>query len=331
MPRGFGGYTYAGSSAPRFCTSPKEPGRPFYMDGLQSPPELSSDVQRALQQAVGQANSAFIGHQVADQSRPNTRRKRTREKPPAEGVDVVNEKKRKKGATEVVHASPQDTAADQSGSRSKKRRKASSKQSTQVATEVGDVNELPVSSLDISSQSQPPTSFLNAVVAAASASAAPPGSLSDFSHFDAPPPYSPSAGDLPSNAATFQPPVSFSTVAIPDLEYASNDDILRALQELDVTKIATVLKTLGDAAAAASVPLTSLSSIITQRPLPTPTSSTPSNPITTACPTRRVSQRRVNVNSQQEPLAHTDHADLLATKWLSANKLAELARTQGEC
>jgi hypothetical protein len=306
------------------------------MDGLQSPPELSSDVQRALQQAVGQANSAFISHQVADQSRP-TRRNRTREKPPVEGLQVVNQKKRKR-ATEVIHASPQGspfiTAVDQPGSRSKKRRKASSKQSTQV------FNELPVSSLDISSQSQSPTAFLNAVVAAASASTAPPGSSSNFSPacFDAPPssscPFSTSASDLPSNAAAFQPPVSFSTVAVPDLEYASNDDILRALQDLDVTKIATVLKTLGEAAAAANMPLTSLSSIITQRPLPTPTSSTPSNPVViTGRPTRRVSQHRrrsANVSSQQEPLAHSDHADLLATKWLSANKLAELARTQGE-
>jgi len=312
------------------------------MDGLPSPPELSSDIQRALQQAVGQANNAFISHQVADQSMP-TRRKRTREKPPAEGVEVVNQKKLKKRVAEVVHTSPQGSpfiaAVDQPGAQSKKRRKASSKQNTQVATEVSDINELPVSSSDISSQSQSPTAFLNAVVAAASATAAPPGPSSDFSHacFDAPPsssyPYPTSANDLPSNAAAFQPSVSFSTVAVPDLEYASNDDILRALQDLDVTKIATVLKTLGEAAAAANIPLTSLSSIITQRPLPT-TSSIPSNPIvTTEHPTRRVSQhhrRHANANSQQEPLAHSDHADLLATKWLSANKLAELARTQGE-
>ncbi|KAI9466939.1 hypothetical protein BJY52DRAFT_1235377 [Lactarius psammicola] len=293
------------------------------MDGLPPPPELSSDIQRALQQAVGQANNAFISHQVADQSMP-TRRKRTREKPLAEGVEAVNQKKRKKRVTEVVHTSPQGStftaAVDQPGAQSKKRRKMLSKQ---------------VSSSDIPSQSQSPTAFLNAVVAAASATAAPPGPSSDFSHacFDAPPPYCASASNLPSNAAAFQPSVSFSTVAVPDLEFASNDDILRALQDLDVTKIATVLKTLGEAAAAANMPLTSLSSVIAQRPLSTTTSSIPSNPVvTTERPTRRVSQhnrRHANVNSRQEPLAHSDHADLLATKWLSANKLAELARTQG--
>lgn len=304
------------------------------MDGLQSPPELSSDVQRALQQAVGQANSAFISHQEVDQSRP-TRRKRTREKQPADEVELVNQKKRKKRASEVVHTSPQGspfiTALDQPGPRLKKRRKAS-KQSTQVVTEADDINELPV---DISSQSQSPSAFLNAVVAAATATA-PPGSSSNFSPacLDAPPPYTAFASDPPSSAAAFQSPVPFSTVAVPDLECASNDDIIRALQDLDVTKIATVLKTLGEAAAAANIPLTSLSSIITQRPPPTLISSAPSNPVvTTGRPTRRVSQHnspRANVSSQQEPLAHSDHANLLATKWLSASKLAELARTQGK-
>ncbi|KAH9179777.1 hypothetical protein EDB89DRAFT_1923153 [Lactarius sanguifluus] len=295
---------------PRFCTSPKEHGSPFYMDGLPPPPELSSDIQRALQQAVGQANNAFISHQVADQSMP-TKRKRTREKPPAGVVEVVNQKKRKKRIAEInpVH-------------NRKKGEKRRRKQSTQVTTEVSDINELPVSSSDISSQSQPPTAFLNAIVAAASATAAPPGHSSDFSHtcFDAPSsssyPYSTSASDPPPNAAAFQPPVSFSTVA-----------------DLDVTKIATVLKTLGEAAAAANIPVTSLSSIITQRPLPTPTRTTPPNPVViTERPMRRVSQhnrRNANGSSQQEPLAHSDHADLLATKWLSANKLSELAKTQG--
>ncbi|KAH9062775.1 hypothetical protein EDB87DRAFT_1605825 [Lactarius vividus] len=310
------------------------------MDGLPPPPELSSDIQRALQQAVGQANNAFISHQVADQSMP-TKRKRTREKPPAAGVEVVNQKKRKKRIAEVVHTFPQGSpflsAVDQPGAQSKKRKKALSKQSTQVTTEVSDINELPVSSSDISSQSQSPTAFLNAIVAAATATAAPPGHSSNFSHacFDVPSsssyPYSTGASGPPPNAAAFQPPVSFSTVAVPDLEYSSNEDILRALQDLDVTKIATVLKTLGEAAAAANIPVTSLSSIITQRPLPIPTTS--SNPVaTTERPTRLASQHNrhsANESSQQGPLAHSDHADLLATKWLSANKLAELARTQG--
>lgn len=344
MPRGFSEIGCTGSLAPRFCTSPKAHGSPLDMDGLSSPPTLSSDVQRALQQAVGQVNNAFNSHQVTDQSKP-TRRKRLRAKPTAEGEEVVIQKKTKKRIAEDVRASPQesplDTPVDQPGARSRKRRKASSEQRTQVPTEVGDVNEPTVSSPDIPSQSQAPTAFLNAVVAAASTTAVPSESPSDFSHacFDAPPsssyPYSTSASTLPSNTAAFQPPVPFSTVAIPDLEYASNEDILRALQDLDVTKIATVLKTLGEAAAAANIPLTSLSSIIPQRPPATsPSSSTPSDLVVASeRPTRRVSQhhrRRANVSPRQEPLAHSDHADLLSTKWLSANKLAELARTQGE-
>ncbi|KAI9448110.1 hypothetical protein H4582DRAFT_2139866 [Lactarius indigo] len=282
------------------------------MDGLPSPPELSSDIQRALQQAVGQANNTFISHQVVDQSIP-TKRKRSREKPPEQEVEVVNQRKRKKRIAEVIHTSPQGSpfldAVDQPGAQSKKRRKAPSNQSTQVTTELRRQPQLhlqDIRQISLTHVSNAPSS-------------------SSY-------PYPTSASDPP-NAAAFQPPVSFSAVAVPDLEYASNDDIVRALQDLDVTKIATVLKTLGEAAAAANIPVASLSSIITQRPLPAPTRSTPSNPaVTTERPTRRVSQhhrRSANGSSQQEPLTHSDHADLLATKWLSANKLAELARTQG--
>ena len=38
------------------------------------------------------------------------------------------------------------------------------------------------------------------------------------------------------------------------LAYGSNEDVLRALQELNITKIASVLKTLGDTAANTNAP-----------------------------------------------------------------------------
>jgi hypothetical protein len=137
------------------------------------------------------------------------------------------------------------------------------------------------------------------------------------------------------NAGVFQSSDSFSSTNVPDLNYASNEDILRALQDLDVTKIATVLKTLGEAAAAANVPLTSLPSTLLQRLHPTPViDSTLSNSTAIAessAPRVLEHRRRLeDISKRRESLELSDHAKILATKWLSANKLAELAKTQGQ-
>jgi hypothetical protein len=308
------------------CTSPKAhhtttSESPLYMDVLPSPPELSSDIQRAIQQAVGQVNNAFITHEDIDQPRA-AKRKRNKEKAITRDAQVVRDKNQLK---------PQ----------SKKSKKATSKQSTQAVPDMGSVNESLVSSSGPPSQSRPPAVFIDTVVSAASATSAASESPYGFPHpcFDPPAsssyPYSTIPNGLSLSAPAFQPPISFSDAAIPGLEYASNDDILRALQDLDVTKVASVLKTLGDAAAAANISLTSLSSTLLQRPQPTtPVDSTPSNPVIAESPAQRVLQhhrRLVDIDTRQEPLEHSDHAELLATKWLSANKLAELARTQGQC
>ena len=138
------------------------------------------------------------------------------------------------------------------------------------------------------------------------------------------------------NAGGFQPPDSLSNTTVPDLNYASNDDILRALQDLDVTKIATVLKTLGEAAAAANVPLNlaSLPSTLLQRPhAATPIDPTLTNStavVESSAPHVPQHHRRL-VDTRRESLEHSDHAVLLATKWLNAQKLAELAKIEGQC
>ena len=303
------------------------------MDVLPSP-ELSSDIQRALQQAVGQANNAFTSHQLIDQPK-TAKRKRNK--------DEVKQRKRK-AAAEATQPSPQESpsisATRRSGARLKGGRKASSKPNTQVVPDLGNTNEALVPSSP--SQSQSPESFLDAVVSAASAT----NSHSESPYSTSQPcfdpqssssyPYSTMPNDLSLNSGAFQPPDSFSSTTAPGLDYGSNDDILRALQDLDVTKIATVLKTLGEAAAAANVPLTSLPSTLLQRQhLGVPMDSTLSNPTAIAASSApRVLQhdrRLADTSMRQESLEPSDHARILATKWLSATKLAELSKTQGSC
>lgn len=314
------------------------------MDVLPPPRELSSDIRRAIQQAVGQANDAFINHQVTGQ--PETaKRKRRRDGTTKEG-DVTKQKKRK-GAPEAARTSSQEpsstSTAHQFSAQPKTANEVSSKQNTPsppLVPNLADTNESLVPSSP--PQSQSPHSFLDAVVSAASETGAPSETPYSFSNpcFDPPSsssyPYSTIHNELPLNAAAFQQPDSFSSVTGPGLDYASNDDILHALQDhLDVTKIASVLKTLGEAAAAANVPLASLPSTLLRRPQPaTPNDAVPSSSAGIAeChvpPVPQHDRHLVDLNTHRELVEQSDHAELLATKWLSAQKLAELAKSQGK-
>lgn len=301
------------------------------MDVLPSP-ELSTDIQRALQQAVGQANNAFTSHQLVDQPK-TAKRKRNK--------DEAQQKKRK-AIAETAQAPPRESPTVsvtlRSGARPKGGRKASSKLNTQVAPDLGTANDSLVPASP--SQSQSPESFLDAVVSAASATNSHSESPYSTSQpcFDSQPsssyPYSTIPNDPSLNSGAFQPPDSFSSTTAPVLDYGSNDDIIRALQDLDVTKIATVLKTLGEAAAAANAPLTSLPSTLLQRQhVVVPIDSTLSHPTaiaeSSAPQVLQHDRRLADTSMRHESLEPSDHARILATKWLSATKLAEMAKTQG--
>lgn len=135
---------------------------------------------------------------------------------------------------------------------------------------------------------------------------------------------------LPSNAAppaTVFPP----TMNLPfsEMTFGSNDDVLRALQALDMSKITSVLKTLGDAAAAVSG-----QSSMGEQAHPTPLCQVPvaSGAILNAsneCPAPRHKRTLDMSLSGSDHHGNPDHAYILANKWLNASKLSELARTEG--
>jgi len=131
-------------------------------------------------------------------------------------------------------------------------------------------------------------------------------------------------------------PTVFSNMDLPiaDLSSGSNEDVLRALQDLDITKIAGVLKTLGDAATnSSSLPIPphphSLHPPAISPSLPTSSYPAPSNVILgmpqVPPPVRAISP----ISSVPEQHGNPEHAILLSTKWLGAAKLAELVRTEG--
>jgi Myb-like DNA-binding protein REB1 len=130
----------------------------------------------------------------------------------------------------------------------------------------------------------------------------------------------------------------FSTptgLPLQELSFGSNEDILRVFQDLDLTKIANVLKTLGEAAAAANVPLGAPP--VFMPPPPQQVALTPLGQVPTDSgailghPVKHTKdqghRRKLDLGSEQH--ANPEHAQWLATKWMNAAKLAELVKTHG--
>ncbi|KAJ7240321.1 hypothetical protein B0H12DRAFT_1024784 [Mycena haematopus] len=137
------------------------------------------------------------------------------------------------------------------------------------------------------------------------------------------PPYFP--GAQPSTSSLFP---TLST-PFPDLAIGSNEDVLRALQNLDISKIAGVLKTLTDAADAANIPIptTAIPSTSIQPPPIASTSGSASG-----SKPRNSHQRTLDMalaSSSSDSPSHPGHAHLLANKWMGPSKLAELVASEG--
>ncbi|KAG6821569.1 hypothetical protein H0H93_000078 [Arthromyces matolae] len=111
-----------------------------------------------------------------------------------------------------------------------------------------------------------------------------------------------------------------ASLPLNELSFGSNDDVLRALQSLDMSRITSVLGNIGDDHPQHNeVQPTARPSVLHGNAPPAP-----------RVPTR--GRLPVNINpavANPNNMINPDHAWLLATKWLSATKLAELVRTEG--
>ena len=138
--------------------------------------------------------------------------------------------------------------------------------------------------------------------------------------------------------SAFPSAANLGGVPFSQLAFGSNEDVLRALQELDITKIASVLKTLGDAAVNANAPkfASQVNSMPSEQPPPPAVWQVPatSNVILGIPPKPSTSGNKILLNMSlpgNEQHTNPDHAYLLANKWLNATKLAELVRDEGLC
>ncbi|KAI0355374.1 hypothetical protein OH77DRAFT_1402954 [Trametes cingulata] len=127
---------------------------------------------------------------------------------------------------------------------------------------------------------------------------------------------------------------------LPDLNFASSEDLLRSLQEFDISKVVTVLKTLGEAAAAANVQLNA-PPLFAPGPPPPPPPPVQQQPVRSDAilgrPSKQTQQKKsrgVGPALADGPPAppqpdNPEHAHMLANVWMNASKLAELVKTEG--
>jgi hypothetical protein len=304
---------------------------------------LSSDIQQALQHAVVEANNAFS--QTNSQKKKKKKKRQSSQPGDQESNHTVNEnetkRKRKKEdvAQEIAEGQGSHSAlVTNAEDRPKKKRRKSSKgkraQESNESEGFSQIDPVLASSLNPGSQASQ-TAFISAIVAAASANEAHHSQVQypTLGSQVAPYPqmqygYSPHAAHP--SSTVFPTPMG---PPLPDLSHSSNDDILRALQDLDVSKLANVLKTLSEAAAAANAPggpmgyqqpnqqvvqaLTSLEQVAT----------------TSDDILRRSTKKAKDKQSLPVPEQHVnqDQASILANKWMNAAKLADMVKTQGEC
>ena len=355
---------------------------------------LPADLHRALEQAVGNANNA------ADVSKKK-KSKRVRDEDSVADVasgDVPNAKKKKKSRSHTHGEVPSgeretsasvtaegDGEAESSGEPSKKKKKSKKGKEKETAEEATqDVSETQPtdrsSSVDLATSS---ADFLNAVVAAASATSGQPPTQPPYdpsmpppAHFLPYPPqhpefgqynYPPPPGHLPpynANAHGQAPPPmlpDFNGLP-PELNFASSEDLLRTLQEFDLSKVMHVLRSLGDAANAANVSVTMPPQV--GPPLaPPPVVNKPvrSEAILGQPPRqRRPPQAQGQESAPIPPPAHMpphaapvpppmvapmahpppppppsqegnpEHAHMLANVWMNAQKLAEMVKKEGK-
>ncbi|PPQ77681.1 hypothetical protein CVT25_011116 [Psilocybe cyanescens] len=152
-----------------------------------------------------------------------------------------------------------------------------------------------------------------------------------------PPPGFDPSGQPPS---VFSPPAgNGGGGAFSELSFGSNEDLLRALQDLDMSKIASVLKSLGETANVNNnqsvTPLSYLPTHLMQLP-PATLGQFPahSNSILGITPKQIIPhpshKRTINMSLPgNEQHTDPDHAHILANKWLNPSKLAELVRDEG--
>jgi hypothetical protein len=290
------------------------------------------------------------------QSSHKKSKKRTRDG----GDDGTKSKKKKKDrietSSDVVETDETvtETNTEETKKKKKKKKKKKDKGKQRVELSQSEIQtEHPASESDLTSGHDFTTSsadFLSAVVAAASATSlinagpstefAPPPMIP---YHDTIPQYPPATNDFPA----FGPPPAFlpgaDGVELPDLSLVSSDYLLQTLQNLDMSQIASVLKTIGDNAPAYVLPSLSIPPSFVpgpQPPGPPPVKQTSAKSVfilgrhpkqvkASGQSTRSLLPPAIPLPATEAEEENPDHAYMLANVWMNAAKLAQMSKTRG--
>lgn len=329
---------------------------------------LSDSDLQALQQAVGEANNVY--RSIPDSPTSKKKRKR-KEKEAAAGPDVVEieehgedkQKKKHKPSGEAAAVPTDQPKKKKSKKRDKGKQPEESFPAQTIYSQQQPVpNPFDVQGSPLSNAPASTAAFLSALVTAASETRNQIHEHHPTMQYHAHPqpqfmqyqsmgyPYHPGPpGHYPAPPFHHEQPSLLPMGGVPlnDLALASNEDILRALQDLDMTKIASVLKTLGEAAASHLYPNGPFGAMGPHQDGPGPT---PPNQVPTTAGdilnTNVVESKQQEHGSTQGRPGHnrvldmslpgpelhinTDHAYLLAHKWMNPSKLTELVKTEGK-
>ncbi|KAG5716686.1 DNA-binding protein REB1 [Termitomyces sp. T112] len=123
------------------------------------------------------------------------------------------------------------------------------------------------------------------------------------------------------------------SLSLSELNFGSNDDVLRALQALDMSKITSVLRNISEGPAGAddstmthSPNLQGPPPLVNDPPMSMPI--LPMGQVQVSIPDHRRMLGLPTYSVEQQGDS-PNHSYLLANKWLSASKLADLVRTEG--
>lgn len=301
-------------------------------------------------------------------------KKRSRDDTDARQISSEKKKKRKKADKAELAVADGNVNADEPRKKKKKKKKTTVDAEPAAAVQQALEDEENDSDIDANAQASH-AALLNAIVAAVSSTSTPgdqatlpfqacaplplnaqPSLPTDLPPFPGPAfPFHLPFGPFPPGAALIGPGVFPGSQVFNDLQFGSNDDILRALQSADVSKLTSGLRGNIDPTLSAFAPPNPNSAFAVPGAAPATAPTAPPSlvapPIGQAptgsstilkVPSKnrpaiaaggKAASRSTSSSSSATPSGRgnddSPHADILATKWLNARKLKEMVDTEG--
>lgn len=248
---------------------------------------------------------------------------------------VTKKKKNKKDRSDVPPSPPIETVTVTPTSKEDKRDKSKKKKAKRDGDHTPS-NGTPATAQPVDNDAATSAAFLSALVTAAA-----PGLHDQSAYTPMIDPFAQYSAGQFSLSSQYIPMPMLQPPPLPgapfsDLSFGSNDDILRTFQDLDVTKLASALRNLGEGTTISGMDLSGMDLSGLEASQPTGQLRRPAKSTTKTVQTERQQGKKKHTRTLDMGLlppesssTSTSHDELLATKWLPVKKLNELAESEG--